>query len=83
MTVIQLYNHERANNKSCSQMCDIVKQSPLTDLAVIDIPLILSLDEFEPSNPIGSKRKIHKVTGIYYTIANISPKFRSKMKSIL
>ena len=65
MSAILLYNHERANNKSDSQICDVVLQESCSpDFSVVDIPLIFYLDEFEPCIPIGSKRKIHKLTVI-------------------
>ena len=41
---------------------------------VIDIPLIFYLDEFEPCNPIGSRRKTHKLSAIYY-ISQIAYEF--------
>ena len=48
----------------------------------VDIPLIFYMDEFEPANPIGSRKKIHKLTAIYYTIGTIPPQQRSELRSI-
>ena len=60
-----LNEEARPNNKSDSQICDVVLQESCSpDFSVVDIPLIFYLDEFEPDNPIGSKRKTHKLTVI-------------------
>ena len=44
--------------------------------------LILYHDEVEVCNPLGSKSTKHKLDMYYYTIANLSPKFRSKHCSV-
>ena len=44
--------------------------------------LILYHDEVEVCNPLGSKSAKHKLDMYYYTIANLSPKFRSKHCSV-
>ena len=47
-----------------------------------DILLILYYDDFEIVNPIGTYRKKHKLGGIYFSIANLDPRFRSKLSAI-
>ena len=42
----------------------------------------LFFDEFECSNPLGSKRGIHKLGAIYFTLRNISPKYNSNLLAI-
>lgn len=44
--------------------------------------LILYQDSFEVCNPLGSARCIHKVVGIYLTLANLPPYSRSKVDQI-
>lgn len=39
-------------------------------------------DEFVVTNPLRAKGKVHKVTAFYFTLANISPHFRSSLKVI-
>lgn len=39
-------------------------------------------DDFETANPLGSKRGIYKLGGIYFTIRNFSPKFNSSLTNI-
>jgi hypothetical protein len=46
------------------------------------IRIHLYTDEFEVCNPIGPKRGRHKMVGIYYTIGNFHPKFRSQTRFI-
>ena len=40
--------------------------------------LILYHDELEVANPLGSRAGVHKLDMYYYSMGNISPKFRSK-----
>ena len=49
---------------------------------MIDVPLMFYIDEFEPCNPIGSRKKIHKLSGVYFTLACLPPRLRSALKSI-
>ncbi len=46
------------------------------------IKIVSYSDEFVVTNPLRSKGKIHKITGFYFTLANISPHFRSSLKII-
>lgn len=39
-------------------------------------------DEFVVTNPLRSTGKIHKLTGFYYTLANIRPQYRSALNVI-
>jgi len=42
------------------------------------VALVIFHDEVEVCNPLGSKAGKHKLDMYYYTIANLSPKFRSR-----
>ena len=44
--------------------------------------LILYHDKLEVCNPLGSKAGTHKVDMFYYTVANLGPKFRSKVAAV-
>ncbi len=46
------------------------------------VQIQLFFDEFECSNPLGSKRGIHKLGAIYFTLRNISPKYNSNLLNI-
>ena len=61
---------------------DIKRAAPASKDGIINLPIIPYIDEFEPCNPIGSRRKIHKLTGVYYSIAGLPPKYRSQLKTI-
>lgn len=72
-----LNNKRRSNNTD--KLYDLVYK--LSSQDKIDIPIILYLDEFEPCNPIGSRRKIHKLTAIYFTIGSLPIQLRTLLKS--
>lgn len=48
----------------------------------ITLPLLLYVDDFEVCNPLGTSRKKHKITAVYWVLANIPPQFRATLKSI-
>lgn len=39
-------------------------------------------DDFEVANPLGSKRGIHKLGAVYFTLRNFSPKWNSFLANI-
>lgn len=44
--------------------------------------LVLYCDDFEICNPLGTSRKKHKVTGVYWALADIPAVLRSSLSSI-
>lgn len=46
------------------------------------LSLLLYCDDFEICNPLGTSRKKHKVTGVYWVLADISSVLRSALSSI-
>lgn len=46
------------------------------------IALFLYIDDFEVANPLGTSRKKHKQTAIYWVLGNLHPKYRSSLQSI-
>ena len=46
------------------------------------ISLALYIDDFEVCNPLGTSRKIHKITAVYWVVLNLPPRFRSTLTSI-
>lgn len=46
----------------------------------VDLYLIMYTDEYETVNPIGSSKKKHKLSAVYYTLACLPPHVRSKRK---
>lgn len=46
------------------------------------ISLILYIDDFEGCNPLGTSRKKHKVTSVYWVLGNIPTQDRSTLASI-
>ena len=45
------------------------------------LSIILYVDDFEIANPLGTSKKIHKICGVYWTLANIPAKYRSVLHS--
>ena len=48
----------------------------------LKLPLNLYIDDFEVCNPLGTSRKKHKVTAVYWVFANIPATLRSILTSI-
>lgn len=46
------------------------------------LSLAFYIDEFEVCNPLGTSRKIHKITAVYWMILNLPAKWRSTLTSI-
>ena len=46
------------------------------------ITLVLCLDDFEICNPLGTSRKKHKVTAVYWVFGNIPHSSRSNLNSV-
>jgi len=46
------------------------------------LSLLLYCDDFEICNPLGTSRKKHKVTGVYWVLADIPSELRSTLSSI-
>lgn len=44
--------------------------------------LFIFFDEFDTANPLGSKKGIHKLGGIYFTLRNFPPKLNSSLINI-
>lgn len=65
-------------------ICDgeCLKNNPIFQLHKDALQIILYHDEVEVCNPLGSHTGKHKIDLYYYTLGNISPKFRSKLCAI-
>lgn len=46
------------------------------------ISLGLYIDDFEVCNPLGTSRKLHKITAVYWVVLNLPARFRSGLTSI-
>ena len=46
------------------------------------ISLALYIDDFEICNPLGTSRKLHKITAVYWVVLNLPAKYRSSLTSI-
>ena len=61
---------------------NIYKSHPLFLEVPTALQLVLYTDEVEVCNPLGSRATKNKLLLVYYTLGNISPKYRSKLAAI-
>lgn len=93
-TVKSIYQHPAINDmmaRDPKQMENLLydiqdgeffKEHDLFSKQVHTVQLQLFFDEMECANPIGSKRGIHKLGAIYFTLRNVSPKYNSSLLNI-
>ncbi|KAK6479283.1 hypothetical protein HHUSO_G19991 [Huso huso] len=48
----------------------------------LTVSLLLYVDDFEVCNPLGTSRKKHKITAVYWVLADVPSQFRSTLTSI-
>lgn len=48
----------------------------------LKLPLILYIDDLEIANPLGTSRKIHKLSSVYWILADLPSKYRSGLHVI-
>lgn len=58
------------------------KSNPLFSTEKDALQIQLFYDDFETANPLGSKRGIHKLGAIYFTLRNFPPVFNSSLVNI-
>ncbi|XP_041919960.1 uncharacterized protein LOC121684096 [Alosa sapidissima] len=58
------------------------KNSPLFSVDKDALQIQLFYDDFETANPLGSKKGIHKLGAIYFTLRNFPPIFNSSLVNI-
>lgn len=58
------------------------KENPLFSIEKDAIQIQLFYDDFETANPLGSKKGIHKLGAIYFTLRNFPPIFNSSLINI-
>ena len=58
------------------------KENALFSSEEVSLPLIIYIDDFEICNPLGTSRKKHKITAVYWVLANVPSESRSTLRSI-
>ena len=58
------------------------QQDPFFQSHTNALAFSINTDDFEIVNPIGSHRKTHKITAVYWTLLNIPVQYRSKLSTI-
>ena len=64
--------------------CDgsLITNNPLFVEDKLALQLCLYFDECEVVNPLGSRRRIHKIAFIYMSLRNLPPMFNSRLNNI-
>ena len=57
------------------------RSNPILSLPNV-IKLIIYIDDFEVSNPLSPKAGTHKLGAVYFSIANVPPKYRSVLRNM-
>lgn len=84
---VRQYCQKSKVSKDNSVFCDlsdglIVKNNSFLYNKSNVISLIMFQDAFEIVNPLGSSRKMFKLVGVYFVLANLPPFLRSKVQNI-
>lgn len=75
------------SEKEADVICDydngkVYKSHAIPEENKMYLDILLYQDEAEISNPLGSAKGKHKITGTYFTLGNIPPQYRSRLESI-
>lgn len=65
-----------------SVMGTILEITPLSSEKPKSLQIQIFYDDFEVTNPLGSKHGVHKVGSIYFVLRNQSPTINSAIKNI-
>ena len=82
--ITEMMQSDSSSREGLNDLCDgdLFKSHPLFSKQKHAIQLQLFFDEFESANPLGSKKGIHKLGAIYFTLRNLSPKHNSVLSNI-
>ena len=58
------------------------KDNKLLSSEELTLPLLLYTDDLEIANPLGTSRKIHKLSAVYWVLADLPSKYRSALHVI-
>lgn len=82
--VVEMLKNSDTDDLKLRDICDgsFFKTHPLFSTEKQTVQIQLFYDDFEVANPLGSKRGIHKLGAIYFTVRNFSPKWNSFLANI-
>lgn len=80
----EMMQTDSSSRETLHDLCDgdLFKSHALFSKQKHAIQIQLFYDDFECANPLGSKRGIHKLGAIYFTLRNFSPKYNSSLRNI-
>lgn len=82
--VAEMLKKSDTDDSRLRDICDgsFFKTHPLFSTEKQTVQIQMFYDDFEVANPLGSKRGIHKLGAIYFTLRNFSPKWNSFLANI-
>ena len=83
--IVNEINYFHGSNSDClMDRCDgsVFRTHPIFSTDKRAIQVIAYVDEIELCNPLGSSTKKHKLACLFFTIGNLRPNFRSRLKCI-
>lgn len=82
--VAEMLQSSATSDSRLRDICDgsFFKSHPLFSTEKQTIQIQMFYDDFEVANPLGPKRGIHKLGGVYFTLRNFSPKWNSFLANI-
>ena len=80
----QIDSFHGSDTSTLTDICDgsVFKTHPLFHVDKKAVQIVAYFDEVELCNPLGSSSKKHKLGCIFFTLGNLHPRFRSKLKCI-
>lgn len=80
----EMLKRPATDNSRLRDICDgsFFKSHPLFSTEKHAVQIQMFYDDFEVANPLGSKKGIHKLGAIYFTLRNFSPKWNSFLSNI-
>lgn len=82
--IAEMLKSSATDDSRLKDICDgsLFKTQPLFSTEKDTMQIQMFFDDFEVANPLGSKRGIHRLGAIYFTLRNFSPKWNSFLANI-
>lgn len=66
----------------CESMVTLFKENREVDENNMILPVFVYYDDYECGNPLGSRKGVHKLGGVYVLLPFLPPEFRSNLQNI-
>ncbi|KAK0134446.1 hypothetical protein N1851_029941 [Merluccius polli] len=83
-SIIDMFTSVQSSSNLYSDLRDgaYFMKHPLFSKDIPSLQIQLFYDDFEPCNPLGSKKGAHKLGAIYFTLRNFPPRYNSCLANI-